>query len=396
LGNFALGHGRSFDAVRIAMDGSFLRLPPSGTAAYIRGLYSGFDEMRADLDLHLLDRERPASDPLGEDRLTCPTKPMLHDSRLDRARWELFGVSRKAKDTQAQLLHMPHFSAPLRPGMPLIVTIHDLIPLLLPEYRASAAMRAHLTIIRRTVKQARMFLTPSQAAANDIRDVLRFPEEKIRITPEAADSKYVPPPSLEAAKELVRHLGIDGPYVFNVGGLDVRKNLPLLIQAFAEARPRLASGTKLFIAGAPHSKNLTVFPPLEPVISTFGLQELVLLLGRVSEEDKLLLYQAADLYVTPSIYEGFGLTALEAMACGVPTIAANRTSLPEVVGDGGLMVEPEVHAIAQSIVDVLTNAELAKSLQQKALARAKQFSWRRTAELTIDTYREALAASTKS
>jgi glycosyltransferase involved in cell wall biosynthesis len=382
--------------VRIAMDGSFLQLPPSGTAAYIRGLYSGFDELHADLDLHLIDRDWPAPNPLGEDRLTCTTKPMLYDRRLDRARWELYGVSRKAKEARAQLLHIPHFSAPVRPGMPLIVTIHDVIPLVLPEYRASAAMRAHLAVIRRTVKEARIILTPSQSAANDIRDVLGIPEEKIRITPEAADSKYVPAVSVEAKKELVKHLGINGPYVFNVGGLDVRKNLPVLIRAFAEALPRLPPGTKLVIAGAAHSKNQTVFPPLEPVISELGLQDSVLLVGRVTEEDKLLLYQAADLYVTPSSYEGFGLTALEAMACGVPAIAANRTSLPEVVGDGGLLVEPEVHAISQSIVDVLTNADLAKSLQQRALARAKQFSWRRTAELTTEAYREALAASTKS
>jgi glycosyltransferase involved in cell wall biosynthesis len=382
--------------VRIAMDGSFLRLPPSGTAAYIRGLYLGFYELHADLDLHLLDRDRPAPNPLGEDRLTCTSKPMLYDKRLDRARWELFGVSRKANEGRAQLLHIPHFSAPVRPGMPLVVTIHDVIPLVLPEYRASAAMRAHLTVIRRTVKRARIILTPSQSAANDIRDVLGIPEEKIRITPEAADSKYVPPSTIEAAKKLVRQLGINGPYVFNVGGLDVRKNLPVLIQAFAEALPHLPPGTKLVIAGAPHSKNQTVFPPLEPVISSLGLQTSVVLLGRVSEEDKLLLYQAADLYVTPSIYEGFGLTALEAMACGVPTTAANRTSLPEVVGDGGLLIEPEVRAISQSVVDVLTNADLANLLQRKALDRAKQFSWRRTAELTIDAYREALAASTVS
>jgi glycosyltransferase involved in cell wall biosynthesis len=388
-----MGPARSCDAVRIAMDGSFLRLPPSGTAAYIRGLYSGFYELHADLDLHLLDRDWATPNPLGEDRVTCTPKPLPYDRRLDRARWELIGVSQKAKKARAQLLHIPHFSAPLRPEMPIIVTIHDVIPLVLPDYRASAAMRAHLAIIRRTVKQARIVLTPSRAAANDIRDVLGFPEEKIRITPEAADSKYAPASSIETAKQRVEQFGIKGPYVFNVGGFDVRKNLPVLIRAFAEALPRLQSGTKLVIAGAPHSKNQTVFPPLEPVISSLGLQESVLLLGRVSEEDKLLLFQAADLYVTPSTYEGFGLTALEAMACGVSTVAANRTSLPEVVGDGGLVVDPEVQAVAKAIVDVMTNADLAKSLQQRALARAQQFSWRRTAELTVDAYREALAAS---
>lgn len=372
------------------MDGSFLRLPPSGTAAYVRGLQTGFDELRGDLDLRLLDPDWPAPRRFRGNWLTCTTEAIWHDGRFERMRWELFGVARKARKTKAQLLHIPHFSAPIRAGLPLVITIHDVIPLVLPEYRASAAMRTRLATVQHAVRQARIVLTPSQAAAKDIQEVLGFKEQNIRITPEAADERYVPAPDRDAVKRQINQLGITDPYIFNVGGLDVRKNVPLLIEAFASAKSNLPARTKLVIAGTPHSKNRAVFPPLEPLIAKLGLQDSVVLPGRVTEEDKLLLYQGANLYVTPSLYEGFGLTPLEAMACGVPTIAANRTSLPEVVGGGGLLVEPEIESVAHAIIDVMTNEGLAMSLQAKALARAAQFSWRQTAALTLEAYRDVL------
>ncbi len=383
--------------MRIGLDGSFLRLPPSGTSAYIQGLRAGFNELHSDLDLCPL--EPSWGEAFFGSGLTCTTKPISSFTAVgkrERLQWEVLGVARAARKHGVDLLHIPHFSAPIHAGMPLVVTIHDVIPLVLPEYRATAAMRTRLAIVRRTVQKAKLVLTPSQAAANDVRDVLGISEEKLRVTPEAAEKRYAPAADLGTVKRNVETLGVGGPYIFNVGGLDVRKNLKVLIEAFAEVRPRLQEQTKLVIAGTAHSNNQTVFPPLEPVINKLGLQDSVKLLGRVSEEDKLSLYQAADLYVTPSLYEGFGLTALEAMACGIPTVAANRTSLPEVVGNGGLLVEPTVSSVSQAIIDVLSNENLARLLQTKGLLRASQFTWRQTTELTIDAYREALAASSKT
>jgi glycosyltransferase involved in cell wall biosynthesis len=385
---------RRDSVVRIAMDGSFLRLPPSGTAAYVCGLQAGLYDLHAGVDLRLLDPEWPEKVECSRGapaRLTASARTLWSDDRFERARWEWFGVARDAKRHRADLLHIPHFSAPVRSPMPFVVTIHDVIPLVLPEYRASRSMQAHLAIVSRTVKCARLILTPSQAAANDITRVLGIAPSKIRVTPEAAGERYVPSPDRSAAKRQVECFGIDGPFVFNVGGLDSRKNLPVLLEAFAMARPELPNGTKIVIAGAAHTPNTTVYPPLEPTVARLGLKADVRLLGRISEEDKLLLYQAAELYVTPSSYEGFGLTALEAMSCGVPTIAAKRTSLPEVVGDGGLLVEPEPAKIARAMVDVLTSAGMSASLRASGIERAKQFTWRRTADLTLTAYQEALA-----
>src|SRR5215204_4468613 len=146
------------------MDGSFLALPPSGTGTYLRGLTAALREIEASRDLRLLmpKWDDPAHAETGlVDRLR-------NDRRLRRAAWELSGVARAAHKVQPDLLHIPHFSAPVRSGCPLIVTIHDVIPLILPAYRASRAMRLQLATVTRTVRAARLILTPSQSAATDV------------------------------------------------------------------------------------------------------------------------------------------------------------------------------------------------------------------------------------
>jgi glycosyltransferase involved in cell wall biosynthesis len=245
--------------------------------------------------------------------------------------------------------------------------------------------------MRRTTRRAKLVLTPSRAAASDLQRVLGIPPAKIRVTPEAADPIYRPGGDPDELARVRHRFGTGARYVFNVGGLDARKNLPLLIEAFAQVIPSLPETVDLVIAGAAHTDNPAVYPPLQPVVDRLGVRERVRLVGRISEVDKLALYRGASLYVTPSRYEGFGLTALEAMSCGVPTIAAARTSLPEVVGDGGLLIEPDVGALAAAMQLVLTDPEIARGMRERGLAQAATFSWEETARLTRAAYDEAVA-----
>jgi glycosyltransferase involved in cell wall biosynthesis len=372
--------------MRVAFDGEFLRLPPSGIGGYVRGLLPALQSVEPTLDLVVL---APNWDHTGLH--TGRSRSPLADRRFQRASWELLGVARAARAVRPDLLHIPAFSAPVVSPVPFVVTIHDVIPFALPAYRASRAMRLHLGAMRRTVRAARLVIAPSEAAADDIAAELGIPRERIRVTLEAVGACYRPTEDVETLQARLSALGVRGRYIFNVGGLDVRKNVPLLLDAFARLRRRLDEPVQLVVAGAPHSDNAAVFPPLEPVVRRLGLQNDVLLTGRVSEDDKVALYQGAALYVTPSYYEGFGLTALEAMACGVPTVAANRTSFPEVVGDGGLLVEVDAEAIAAVMELVMTNQAIADDLRLRGLARAATFSWERAARQTLDVYREALA-----
>ncbi len=376
------------------MDGSFLLLPPSGTGTYLRSLAKALVRVEPDLDLALLVPGLRSQDPRNTVMMApageADGRGLPRFDRFRRLTWDLVGVALAARRTRPDLLHVPHATPPVGSGLPLVLTIHDVIPLVLPAYRTSRAMRLRLAALRRAAPRARMVLTPSRAAADDIERLLAVPRSRIRVTPEAATADHMPATNPDACRAVAARYGIQGRYLFNVGGLDARKNLPVLLEAFARAKPRLREPAQLVIAGAPHTSNPAVFPPLAPVVERLGLAEEVVLTGFVSDADKLALYQGAALYVTPSLYEGFGLSALEAMACGVPTIAANRTSLPEVVGDGGLLIEPEPDALAATMVEILNTPALAATLRERGLARAATFTWDRTARLTLDAYREVL------
>jgi glycosyltransferase involved in cell wall biosynthesis len=363
--------------LRVALDAGFLALPPSGVGSYVAGL---LDALAARDDVTIA-------------RLTPPGALTTVDPRLMRLAWDAVGVgiAQRRFAPGADLLHVPAFSAPVLPGVPLIVTIHDVIPLVLPEYRASRAMRLYLRLMARTVRRARLVLTPSTFSAGEIESVLGIPPERIRLTSLAVDPALRPALDVDAVeRRLCERFGMRGRYLLHMAGFDRRKNVPLLIRAFARALPTLPDDVSLVLAGAPHRDNPTVFPPVDGLIRELGIAGRVLLTGRVSDAERVLLYQAAAGYVTPSAYEGFGLTPLEAMACGVPVIAANRTSLPEVVGDAGLLVEPEVDAVAAAIVRLVTDRSLHADLSRRGPERASAFTWQRTADLTVAAYREAL------
>jgi len=372
--------------MRIGLDVSFLDLPPSGTGTYLSELIAALRVVDPTLDLATL---RPGG--------STPLNRTAAGRRVERLRWDLLGLGRAARQADLDLLHVPHFGAPLRPGVPLIVTVHDVIPFVLPAYRATRSARLRLAAMRRTVGGARLIITPSRFSAGEIERVLGITADRIRVTPEAASAEHRPGPDHAAGlpAAIASRYGIDGRYLFNVGGLDARKNLPVLLEAFARALPDLDQPVQLVIAGAAHTANPHVFQPLAPVIERLGLRRQVVLTGFVPATEKLALHQSASLYVTPSLYEGFGLTPLEAMACGVPVIAAQRTSLPEVVGEAGLLVEPEPEPFAAAIVEVLNDPTRAADLRRRGLARASTFSWHHTARLTIEAYRDALSDSVR-
>jgi len=361
-----------------------LALPPSGTATYVRSLSAALRAI--DPDVALITLSPDWNGPAG----TGPLGRIVGNRRVRRFAWDAWGSGWAARAVAPELLHIPQFAAPMWAPCPVVVTIHDVIPLVLDDYRGSPAMRLYAAFMARMARGARLILTPSHAAAGDIERVLGIPLDQIRVTPEAADPSYRPGEDPAEIRAVRRRYGIGERYVFNVGGLDVRKNLATLIEAFAQVVSRSEGPVDLVIAGAAHSENTIVFPPLAPVVARLGLTSRVRLIGRVSEADKLALYRGAAVYTTPSLYEGFGLTALEAMACGVPTIAARRTSLPEVVGDGGLLVEPTVDDLAAAMVSVLGDPSLARGLGERGLARAGMFSWEETARLTRAAYDEAV------
>jgi glycosyltransferase involved in cell wall biosynthesis len=364
--------------MRVGLDTSFLARPPSGIGGYVSALRTWLPIVASDLELVDISAD---TDWWGN-RL---------GTRGSRFAWEFGAAGFAAGKQMVELLHMPMMAKPVISRVPVVVTIHDVIPFVMPEYRQSRAQRINLAVACQAVRRAAAVIAPSHHAAANIVSILGVPRDRIWVTYEAASEDFGPLADRSAIQPMLDRFGISGDYIFNIGGLDVRKNLPALIRAFHRIQPDVPDSLTLVIGGAAHSGNSAVFPPLEPLIAELRLERRVILTGRITEDEKIGLMQGAALYVTPSLYEGFGLTALEAMACGVPVIAANRTSLPEIVAGGGILVEPRVEPLANVMREVLLDSGLAEELRVRGLERAGNFHWRKTAEQTAAVYRHVLS-----
>ncbi|WP_042686793.1 glycosyltransferase family 4 protein [Methermicoccus shengliensis] len=288
------------------------------------------------------------------------------------------------------VLHVPsHWYNQLTPFLlnrtKKVLTIHDLVPILLPETHTGITVMTWAPTLRLIAHRIDMIATDSHATKLDCMRHLGIPEERIRVVYCGVDPKYRPLEDREAIlKDLEERYGIKKPFVLYVGTLEKRKNIPTLLRALYRLKK---SGVcpLLVIAGRRGWKYDDIFD----TIHELKLEHDVLFTGYVPEDDLVALYNAADLFVYPSLYEGFGLPPLEAMACGCPVITSNTSSLPEVVGDAGIMVDPhDVNALADAMERVLTDESLREDMRRRGLERAKRFSWQRSAREMWDIYEE--------
>lgn len=303
--------------------------------------------------------------------------------------FEQWEFPRAARRVGADVAHVPYWGGPMDCGVPVVVTIHDLIPLLLPEYRGDWRVRAYMRLAAASARRAAVVLTDSEASRRDILEHLRLSPSRVRTVYLAADDAYRPPPP-DMAEAVRRRLGLPSRYVLYFGGFDVRKNLRAVFAAFAEAAAR-APRVGLVVAGRLPARDTPFTPDPRRLAQEAGVADRTVFVGWVDEADKPALYAGAEAFLFPSRYEGFGLPPLEAMACGTPVIASNAASLPEIVGDGGLLYDPEdVAGMAAGLAAVLTDDAMRAALAEKALAQARKFSWARTAEETLRAYEIAL------
>jgi glycosyltransferase involved in cell wall biosynthesis len=315
-----------------------------------------------------------------------------------------------AKRNQLGLVHDPTGTMPLMlTGTRRVATIHDVIPYIYPETSTKLDKLIYRLWLPLAVRRLDAIITVSTQSKRDIVRYLPVKSEDVMVISEAAGANYRPLSRAQIQPVLKRY-GINFPYLLYVGSLEARKNLPRLLTAYHRVRQgqtcpakspssvRAASSKcpRLVIVGARKWK----FSPIFETIQRLELEPDVYFTGYVEEEDLPALYNGADLFVFPSLYEGFGLPVLEAMACGVPVITSNSSSLPEVAGDAAILVDPlDCQAIAEAIQRVLFDNQtpnLAAIMREKGLARAKQFSWERTARETIAVYERVLAGETVS
>ncbi len=302
-----------------------------------------------------------------------------------RIPWEQLLAPLLLRQSGAQLFHGVHSVVPFASPVPSVVTVHDLAFIRFSQ-TFRAYNRAYLDLATRlSVRRAARVLVVSEHTKREVVGILGVPEERVVVTPNAARAHFRPPEPQRLAAFRAKK-GLPERFVLYVGTLEPRKNLPTLLEAYAEVARR--HDAPLIVGGGKGWLYDAVFQRLEEL----GLREQVRFVGYIEEEELPLWYAAATVFVFPSIYEGFGMPPLEAMACGTPVITSNSSSLPEVVGEAGLMAPPDdPAAFAAAIDQVLSDAGLRAELRERGLAQAARFTWRTTAERTLAAY-EAVAA----
>ncbi len=297
-----------------------------------------------------------------------------------REQWWLPLEIRKAR---LDVVHYPNFDIPLLPLYPGIVTIHDLIYYLYPDQCPSRLAHFYARfMLRQATRKARVLITDSEYSKQDLMTHFQVPAEKIEVIFPAAEHQYCPPESSKLSTEIASRYRLTRPYVLYVGKHHPYKNVKTLVHAF-NVHHEVYAGHQLVIAGKKDSRREALYREA----CSLQAGDLIVFTDFVSEDDLFELYRHARVFVFPSLYEGFGLPPLEAMACGVPVITSNAASLPEVVGDAAIQVEPlDVQGMANAMQAVLTDKSLWEDLKHKGLKRAQHFSWDTAAQQLLAIY----------
>jgi glycosyltransferase involved in cell wall biosynthesis len=362
--------------MRVAISAYFLNQPHTGSGQYVRQLIEALAAVDPGLELSLL--------PVG-----VAARPGRRGENAHKLLWEQVGVPVLAARRGADLLHVPYWAPPVVTKVPVVATIHDVIPAILPEYRGSPLVAAYTRLVGLAARRARRLIVDSECSKRDLVRAVGVAPERVDVAPLAADALYRPLDRAAAAGHCRQRWGIELPFLLYVGGNDVRKSVPDLLQAWSLAAPKLPEHA-LVIAGAMRNEP-PFFPDVAGLAARLQLPRLQLL-GSVSDTEKHQLLAACTAFVWPSRYEGFGLPPLEAMQTGAPVISSDSSAMPEVVGDAGLLVPTgDVAALAQAMIEVGNDPQLQARHTSSGVARAAQFTWRRTAELTVASYRKALA-----
>jgi glycosyltransferase involved in cell wall biosynthesis len=292
----------------------------------------------------------------------------------------------RARLLELDLVHDPTGATPLffRPGRArTVVTIHDVFPWSCPGTSTLLDTLIHRYWLPRVLPRVDAVITDSQASKVDIVRFLGIPAARIRVIYPGVNTAHGPTSQSQIAVIRSSH-GLPGSYILFVGSIEKRKNLHGLLHAYARLR-KMGETHPLVVVGMRRWR----YTETTETLRELDLEQHVIFTGYMPDADLPALYSGADLFVFPSLYEGFGLPPLEAMACGTPVVCSNAASLPEVVGNAAITVDPhDAEGLAEAMHLVLTDVDLHEELREKGLERARQFTWERTARETVAVYRE--------
>ena len=371
--------------MRIAID--VRKLHDYGIGTYIRNLVTHLNRLDSTTEYILLCKpdDQTFASGLGENfRLVSqPAEPYSISEQIR--------IPIQLKREAIDLFHAPHYTLPALTPCRSIVTIHDCIHLRFPQYLPNRLAHgyARAALWTATHRSDRV-LTVSEASKQDILTFFDIPADKITVIPNAIDDCFFVPPPDKNIERIRERYQLQAPFLLYVGNVHPHKNLERLLDAFYKVRSLGHDDLTLLIIG----DDITRYAKLRRAVHRYQLHRYVRFLGFVPNETLRVLYHLARAFVFPSLYEGFGLPPLEAMASGTAVVTSNVSSLPEVTGDAAILVDPHSQdAIAGGICRVLEDNVFREELVTKGQARAKQFSWDRSIQHTLEIYRETLLSN---
>ena len=370
--------------MRIGIDAR--KLHDFGIGTYIRNLLRQLSRLDRDTEFVMLARpaDCEALGSLGENFRAVP------ETAANYSVAEQIRIPLALRREGVTLFHAPHYVLPPLVTCRSVVTIHDCIHLMFPQYLPSRlALTYARTSIALAARRATRVLTVSESSKRDILRFVDVPADKIDVIYNAYDERFGVEPREEDVIRVRERYQLHDPFVLYAGNVKPHKNLERLIEAFNLVRTRGLEHVKLVLIGDEISK----YAALRRAVHKHQLHQYVRFLGYLPEETLAVMYRLAGVFVFPSLYEGFGLPPLEAMASGTPVVTSNVSSLPEVAGDAAVLVDPyHPEAIADGIERVLGDETLRRDLRAKGLARARQFSWEASVTRVREIYKEAAQA----
>jgi glycosyltransferase involved in cell wall biosynthesis len=364
--------------VRIGIDAR--KLHDFGIGTYIRNLLRQLARLDRETEYVLLCRraDEKMMSSLGEN-----FRPVA-EAAGNYSVAEQLRIPMALKRQGVTLFHAPHYVLPPLVRCRSVVTIHDCIHLMFPQYLPNRfALRYARTSMALASRRATRVMTVSESSKRDLLRFLQIDPDKIAVIPNAYDDRFAVEPREEDVVRVSERYQLHDEFVLYAGNVKPHKNLERLIDAFDLVRKRGLDHLKLVLIGDEISK----YAALRRAVHQHQLHKHVRFLGYLPEETLAVMYRLAGVFVFPSLYEGFGLPPLEAMASGTPVVTSNVSSLPEVAGDAAVLVDPyEPAAIADGICRVLTDETLRRDLRRKGIARARQFSWEQSVRRIHEIY----------
>ncbi|HUN22911.1 MAG TPA: glycosyltransferase family 1 protein [Anaerolineales bacterium] len=379
--------------MRIAINAWFLNQPYTGSGQYLQALLHHLPQIahatHQALEIVLIA-------PLGTHYQ--PSSPVIQlqtvasgAGHLGKLRFEQVSVPSLASKIGADILHIPYWAPPLRSRIPFVVTVHDIIPLMLPEHRGSLLARLYTSLVASATSGANAVITDSHASRLDIQQHLHIPREQIQVIHLAVGAEFSTRRG-ELDWQVRQKYQLPSNYLLYIGGFHRRKNVHRLLEAWTYCAAPIGEFFPLVIAGKLPTPDGKFFLDYAGMAEQFGIADSVRFLGEFSDAEKPALYRGATGMVFPSSYEGFGLPPLEAMACGVPVITTDKSSLPEVVGSAGYLVSDpsETRKLAAAMIGLTVDQALHSELRAKGLQQAQKFRWEDTTQKTWQVYNSVL------